>query len=752
MPFDPDAYLAKKKAFDPDAYLANKQTDVLNVPKSNPTIPTSLAVPSSTATRSPFNTYTAPDRTVEGAIAPFKQPGKTLSNAAEDIAFGRPAAGIAGGAEAGLQAGLALTGFPSLIGAMENNPITSAKTPLFPSVADVANAPFDAVQNLYNASAGGLIDKAQAAAGVDPYTKSKVNELFGTAVPLAILPSLFKGVNEAGNLVEDIRQKRAAESVNQAKQQIREVAPPSAARSKAAQAKGYDERINTASQYLADQYRESPLSKKNAKGTLEQGSDLIHDAKDKLWERASVIGKPYENVLTDVSPAVDKAIEDMPENVKTLHPEDVQKASEYLDRYRKPIKLSVVEKEIADINAQEKAYYRANDVEKAQMLRDDPALKLKIDFADHLRQHFFDEVEKQGDPNIQRVRKDFGALSEVGKNYDENMEKNRKLDEKGNPFSLGFGSPLRRGFWVGALTKLLGFSPITAAGAEAVATGHEMYKTHQARPSVKIESALKKLGKSDLRSPDYSKPDAINIPPPQTGIQAVPPKPPSGTPPFEDATFEEVQPQTENLLPPAKQVLTDQPASPVPPSPVQTPPETGEPEQPEQPEKPKVEPSSNLDPEQAYKKMAEDAGIKYDGTKNTDRLGDVANFTIRSMKETPSFSLKVKDITPENIKAKIEEVKKRFAPDQPSPPQNEGKEMAQPAKSETQPKANEPEPQAKSLSRSELIGVLRKKYPDAKKPGGSWRELLDKSTEELEKLYNKSISSLPKKDRLGILA
>ena len=153
------------------------KTFSLNVPKSNPTIPASLAVPSSTSTRSPFNTYTEPDRTVEGAIAPFKKVGKTLSNAAEDIAFGRPAAGVAGGGEAGLQAGLALTGFPSLIGALESNPFTNAKTPLFPSIADVANAPFGAVQNLYNASAGGLIDKAQNAMCLDPYTKSKVNEL-----------------------------------------------------------------------------------------------------------------------------------------------------------------------------------------------------------------------------------------------------------------------------------------------------------------------------------------------------------------------------------------------------------------------------------------------------------------------------------------------------------------------------------------------------------------------------------------------
>ncbi len=232
----------------------------------------------------------------------------------------------------------------------------------------------------------------------------------------------------------------------------------------------------------------------------------MQNASDNLWKRASVVGKPYENAEVDITPAIQKTIDNIPENVKQLHPEEVRKTADYLQRYAEPLKLSVIEKEISDINAQERGFYNANATEKARMLMDDPALKLKIDFANELRNSFFDEIERQGDPYVKKIRQDWGAISEVKKNFFDNYEKNRRIDAKKNIFSLEFGAPARRGFWVGAIARLMGAHPATAMGAEAAATGYEMLKTHRGKPSQIISRAMDRLAKSSAKPPSYSLP------------------------------------------------------------------------------------------------------------------------------------------------------------------------------------------------------------------------------------------------------
>lgn len=365
-----------------------------------------------------------------------------------------------------------------------------------PTLAGLGRLPSEALQGV-GGLVGGVLENAGAGMGLTPDVREGLIQALlkttpqqaqyinqagtglatdvGTAGALAGLGAGIKGV---GDYAASAPERGLAKTY----EGIRQVAPPSKAVSQASKARAYDQNIKDFVPHFGEELKANPPSATSHLSTVEQMGIASENALDKIWQKATEPLKKFGDVAVNPSDVVDKSInEGIPDNVKLLHPDVVEKIKTALEPYKQDMTLNVLHQEISDLNAQQSRFYKADPGQQSVMMRDDPALTAKLDLADNLRELMFDKLEEQGVTGVEKLRKDYGAGKAVNDRIWGNMERNKALDKKG--IFSGYGSPLRKGFYGALLTRLVGGSPLLAGAVDVGVVGGEAVSAMRGKPS-----------------------------------------------------------------------------------------------------------------------------------------------------------------------------------------------------------------------------------------------------------------------------
>jgi len=282
--------------------------------------------------------------------------------------------------------------------------------------------------------------------------------------------------------------------------------PPPTAKSRAKQAQSYPEKVATAAKYIADEARARKQAtgrvfEKKGAPIVEQSLELGLEAEKRLYEKMTAPIKELKGVQVDLRNAVQRTFkEGIAENVRELHPEVDAAARKMLSPYNRDVPIEILNKEISDLNAEQRRFSRANPAEQSAMLRNDPNLPLKIQLARNMRETMFDVLEQNGVKNVPQLRKDYGHLSEVNDLQLEHRQSNLNKDKK-SIFS-GYGSPFRVGFWAGALGKIAGLGTGAAGALDAAVTGEQIISKSRSKPSALLQRSINRFAKSSLKGGD----------------------------------------------------------------------------------------------------------------------------------------------------------------------------------------------------------------------------------------------------------
>lgn len=349
------------------------------------------------------------------------------------------------------------------------------------------------VTNLLSKGASAIgdpLDKAMGLekAGQSPYAK----ELGGLAqdlAPYAVGAGLTKGATKGVS--------SAAKSITErptrlATKEIKRVAPPKA------QELHYNESLKRSLPYIAEEVKKTPIDLKQPESAFQQASDVVKNAKTKLWEeRISPQIARHKDVPVSgdvISNAVEKKINFYLEEAE---PTKAQSIKDYADKFRgKTYTISQVNELITGLNAEIGKLNQKTPEGKAAVMQIDPLSTAREGAVEAMRDVMIRTLSERGEVGVKSFRQDYGALRQIQDAIRRNVNRAEKADIH------SFSDVLRRHggtMSMGLLGELVGSAAGLPPGASTglgvgAMTVVEMAK-RRARPNQTINRAFNRLGK-----------------------------------------------------------------------------------------------------------------------------------------------------------------------------------------------------------------------------------------------------------------
>jgi hypothetical protein len=318
--------------------------------------------------------------------------------------------------------------------------------------------------------------------------RTELPKLAGTVGSIIAPTKLSQASRAVGVGAEKFGVAREASQIKKAGTEIKKVAPPQP------KELNYDQALNRATPYIAEQARLTPLEKKSDISQVRQTTELLATAKDRLWnEKITPQLEAHPNEVingTEIAAEIRKSI---PEYTKRTDPKLAQSIEDYAQTFDGNISLAEANSFIKELNAKTSAYQKSPPTTKALMETMNPKLSSEITAVNALRDVVYKKLGELGERNVIELRKDYGALAQIHKAMERNIVKAEK-DATSQSF---YGKPFGTAVAAGATMEGLIHAPITTSLAGTIGFIRRTILQRN-KPNPTVNRAIGRLEKSKL--------------------------------------------------------------------------------------------------------------------------------------------------------------------------------------------------------------------------------------------------------------
>lgn len=283
--------------------------------------------------------------------------------------------------------------------------------------------------------------------------------------------------------------------------EIKEVAPPTT------KELNYDQHLKTASKYIAEQERLTPINPKAELSPIRQAVDNVKMAKERLWnEKITPVIQQHGNVLIDGGQIADAIRQSASAYTKQHDPAALNTIEAYartFEQYDKAgkkkignlqIPISDLNTYITELNARTSAFQKATPDIQAMTENARPRIKGEITAVEKMRELLYDKLDELGNPEVKQLKKDYGSLMQIQKAVERKIVPAERGNKTGSFYETPFGAGVKT---VATVGTAMHNPPLAMAGGSMALL--KRYIIDRNKPNPKITRAFERLGKSNLQ-------------------------------------------------------------------------------------------------------------------------------------------------------------------------------------------------------------------------------------------------------------
>lgn len=300
-----------------------------------------------------------------------------------------------------------------------------------------------------------------------------------------IIPAIKEGVNNS--------------RIEKGMKEIKDVAPPTS------KELNYDQHLKTASKYIAEQERITPINPKAELSPIRQAVDNVRQAKERLWnDKIAPAIQKNGNVMIDGGEIANSIRSSISEYTKKHDPNAVSALEDYARTFEKydqagnkvgniEIPISDLNTYVTELNARTSAFQKALPDVQALTENARPKIKGEVVAVEKMRELLYDKLDQLGSPEVKQLKKDYGSLMQVQKAIERKIIPAERGNKTGSFYETPFGAGVKT---VAAVGTAMNNLPLATAGGSMALL--KRYLIDRNKPNPKITRAFDRLGKSNL--------------------------------------------------------------------------------------------------------------------------------------------------------------------------------------------------------------------------------------------------------------
>lgn len=282
--------------------------------------------------------------------------------------------------------------------------------------------------------------------------------------------------------------------------EIKDVAPPTS------KELNYDQHLKTASKYIAEQERLTPINPKAELSPIRQAVDNVKQAKERLWnDKIAPVISQHGNVLIDGGEIANSIRGSISSYTKKHDPSAVSALEDYARTFEKydangnkvgniEIPISDLNTYVTELNARTSAFQKALPDVQALTENARPKIKGEVIAVEKMRELLYDKLDQLGNPEVKQLKKDYGSLMQIQKAIERKVVPTERGKQSGSFYETPFGMAVKTTATLGTAAHNL---PLAAAGGSMALL--QRYLIGRNKPNPKITRGFERLGKSNLQ-------------------------------------------------------------------------------------------------------------------------------------------------------------------------------------------------------------------------------------------------------------